>query len=80
MNATTGMALVAALKAITTGLVPVTIKSGLRATMSLAPNPHSVLMMPFSGIAFDAEILSLDVTEPAQLSENARHALPPPVS
>jgi hypothetical protein len=27
------------------------------------------LMMPLSGIAFDAEILSLDVTEPAQLSE-----------
>jgi hypothetical protein len=36
MNATIGMVLVAALKAITTGLVPVTIKSGLRATISLA--------------------------------------------
>src|SRR5262249_12323099 len=34
MNATTGIVLVAALKAITTGLVPVTITSGLRVTIS----------------------------------------------
>jgi len=36
MNATTGIVLVAALKAITTGLVPVTITSGLRLTISRA--------------------------------------------
>jgi hypothetical protein len=36
MNATIGMVLVAALKAITTGLVPVTITSGLRVTISRA--------------------------------------------
>jgi hypothetical protein len=36
MNATTGIVLVAALKAVTTGLVPVTITSGLRLTMSRA--------------------------------------------
>jgi hypothetical protein len=36
MNATTGIVLVAAMKAITTGLVPVTIKFGLRVTISRA--------------------------------------------
>ena len=36
MNATTGMVLVAASNAVTTGLVPVTITSGLRATISRA--------------------------------------------
>ena len=36
MNATIGMVLVAVLKAVTTGFVPVTIKSGLRATISPA--------------------------------------------
>jgi hypothetical protein len=36
MNATTGIVLVAALKAVTTGLVPVTITSGLRITISRA--------------------------------------------
>src|SRR3981189_540103 len=36
LNATTGIVLVAALKTITTGLVPVTIKSGLRVTISRA--------------------------------------------
>ena len=36
MKATTGIVLVAALKAVTTGLVPVTITSGLRVTISRA--------------------------------------------
>ena len=36
MNATTGIVLVARLKVVTTGLVPVTIKSGLLFTISAA--------------------------------------------
>ena len=36
MKATSGIVLVAALKAVTTGLVPVTITSGLRLTISCA--------------------------------------------
>ena len=52
MNATTGIVLVAAVTALTTGLVPATIKSGLRNN----DLPHLIrtpLMMSFSGIAFD---------------------------
>jgi hypothetical protein len=36
MNATIGIVLVAAWNAVTTGLVPVTITSGLRVTICLA--------------------------------------------
>jgi len=50
--------LVAALKAITTGFVPVTIKSGLRATIS--PRDIGItLVMPLGGIAFDDQIFVL---------------------
>src|SRR6266478_2153401 len=64
MNATTGIVLVAALKAITTGLVPVTITSGLRLTI-LASQIGITLVVPFGGIALDDQIFAFDVTQAA---------------
>jgi hypothetical protein len=64
MNATIGMVLVAALKAITTG-----VSSGddqIRvAGNNLFGHPGITFVMPLCGIAFDDQIFSFDVTQTA---------------
>jgi hypothetical protein len=76
MNATTGIALVAALKAITTGLVPVTDQIRI-AAHDLFGQIGITLMMSLGGIAFDDQILSFDITQAAQLSEKRAPCAPP---
>jgi hypothetical protein len=55
MNATTGIVLVAALKAITTGFAGHDLPGQIGIT----------LVMPLGGIAFDDQIFSFDVTQAA---------------
>ena len=52
MNATTGIVLVARLKVVTTGLVPVTIKSGI-AVHDIRSQTGIALVMSLGGIAVD---------------------------
>src|SRR5262249_37052315 len=69
--------LAAATNAIPTGFVPVTIPIWV-AGYDLAGQIGVALVMPLSGIAFDDQIFSFDVTQAAQLGEKRAPCAPPP--
>jgi len=60
MNATIGIVLVAAVKAATTGYDHLRV-----AGYDLSDQIGIALVMPLGGIAFDDQVISFDITQPA---------------